>query len=73
MDELVGAVEIAKRLGVGKSTVVHDYRRRYEDFPAPVAELSAGFVWAWPDVENGASPVDRQSPRAGPEAGGPHQ
>ena len=34
MDELVGAAEIAERLGVGKSTVVHDWRRRYPSSPS---------------------------------------
>jgi hypothetical protein len=41
----------ARRLGVNKSTVVHDWRYRYPDFPEPVASLSGGFIWAWPDVE----------------------
>ena len=59
MDELVGAAEIAERLGVGKSTVVHDWRRRYPKFPEPVAELSAGLVWAWPDVEKWAKSTGR--------------
>jgi hypothetical protein len=50
VDELVGAAEIAQRMGVGKSTVVHDWRRRHPEFPEPVASLTAGLVWAWPDV-----------------------
>ena len=29
MTDLVGAAEIATRLGVGKSTVVHDWRYRH--------------------------------------------
>jgi hypothetical protein len=51
VDELVGAAEIATRLGYKNTVYVHDLRRRYEDFPAAVADLSAGLVWAWPDVE----------------------
>jgi hypothetical protein len=64
VDELVGAAEIAKKLGAGKSTVVHDWRRRHDDFPEPVAELQAGLVWAWPDVEKWARatlrPIDAE-------------
>jgi hypothetical protein len=32
-------------------STVHKWRRRHDDFPQPVAELRAGLVWAWPDVE----------------------
>jgi predicted DNA-binding transcriptional regulator AlpA len=51
VDQLVGAAEIADRLGLGRGSVVHDWRRRHPDFPAPVATLSMGLVWVWPDVE----------------------
>lgn len=51
MDQLVGAAEIAERLGVRNASLVHDWVRRYPDFPEPVAELKAGHIWAWPDVE----------------------
>ena len=47
--ELVGAAEIAERLGVSLHTV-HSWRRRHDDFPAPVAQLRQALVWAWPDV-----------------------
>jgi hypothetical protein len=59
VDELVGAAEIAIRLGVGKSTVVHDWRYRHPDFPQPVATLKVGLVWAWPDVEKWAKATGR--------------
>jgi len=58
---MVGAHEIAERLG--KSTggsLVHDWRRRYPDFPQPVATLSAGLVWAWPDVAAWAKATGRE-------------
>lgn len=48
---LVGAKEIAERLGVSKNSVVYDWLRRHRDFPRPIARLSAGNIWAWPDVE----------------------
>ena len=51
MTDLVGATEIAQRLGVSAPQVIYSWRRRHDDFPAPVAELSIGLVWAWPDVE----------------------
>lgn len=50
VDELVGAAEIADRFDVGVQTV-HSWRRRYDDFPAPVAQLQQAMIWAWPDVE----------------------
>lgn len=59
VDQLVGAAEIASRLGYTRSVYVHDLRRRNDDFPRPVAELSAGLVWAWPDVERWAKATGR--------------
>lgn len=59
MNELVGAAEIAQRMGLGKPTVVHDWRYRHEDFPEPVAELQAGLVWSWPDVRRWAVTTNR--------------
>jgi hypothetical protein len=46
---LVGSAEIAKRLGVRRETVLL-WRRRHDDFPAPVAELEQALVWNWPDI-----------------------
>ena len=34
MTDLVGAAEIAGRLGVKQATTIHAWRRRYEDFPS---------------------------------------
>lgn len=59
MNQLVGASEIAERLGVGKSSLIHDWRLRYPDFPRPVARLKAAHVWAWPDVEAWARKTGR--------------
>jgi len=59
VDQLVGAREIAERLGSKRTVYVHDLRRRHPDFPTPVAELSAGLVWAWPDVEAWARKTGR--------------
>ncbi len=49
-EELVGAAEIAERLGVARPQVVYEWRRRHTDFPQPVKRLSIGHVWNWPDV-----------------------
>jgi len=57
-EDLVGVAEIAERLGVGTS-VVHDWRRRHADFPAPVVQLRMGLIWAWADVETWARSTSR--------------
>lgn len=50
--QLVGASEIAARLGAAGPHVVREWRRRYPgDFPDPVAGLVMGNVWLWPEVE----------------------
>lgn len=59
MEQLVGAAEIAARLGSERTVYVHDLRRRHPDFPQPVAKLKAGLVWAWPDVEEWARATGR--------------
>ncbi|HEY9556849.1 MAG TPA: hypothetical protein VIR58_08940 [Acidimicrobiales bacterium] len=57
--DLVGATEIAERLGLSHSQTVHTLRRRYPDFPQPVATLQRAHVWAWPDVEEWAKATKR--------------
>ena len=65
VDNLVGAQEIADLLGVARPQVIHEWRRRHPDFPAPVAQLggagkrSAFHVWNWPDVERWARATGR--------------
>ena len=59
MDELVGAEEIAERLGVAHVETAHVWRRRHADFPQPVKKLRRAMVWAWPDVEAWAKPTGR--------------
>ena len=60
MDNLVGVAEIADRLDVGTS-VVHDWGRRYPEFPKPAKRLRMGLVWNWPDVERWAKSTGRLS------------
>ncbi len=61
MDKLVGAKEIADRLGAKRPQVVYEWRRRHEDFPQPLVTLSIGSVWYWPDVERWAKATGRLS------------
>lgn len=49
-EDLVGAAEIAERLGLAVPQTVHDWRRRYDSFPRPVAELRMGMIWSWAEV-----------------------
>jgi len=58
-DDLVGAAEIADRLGVAQVQTVHTWRRRYDDFPEPVARLKQALIWSWPDVETWAGATGR--------------
>lgn len=67
MDQLVGTAEIAERLGVKRHQVVHDWRRRYPEFPEPVAQLRRTLIWNWPDVERWARATGRL-PRTRPES-----
>lgn len=53
-DDLVGASEIARRLGLAHSTTVHGWRRRYrsssDPFPEPVTKVAGAYLWSWSDV-----------------------
>ncbi len=46
----VGVAEIARRIDVRPDTV-HKWRMRHPDFPDPIADLAAGPVWRWADLE----------------------
>jgi len=50
-EDLVGAHEIAERLGVRRPQVVHDWRRRHKDFPKPIAKLKTALVWDWKEIQ----------------------
>lgn len=58
-DDLVGTKEIAERLGVARLQVVHDWIRRYDDFPEPIARFSSVRIWAWSDVKAWARQTGR--------------
>jgi len=59
VDHLVGAAEIVERLGAKNAHLVHDWRRRYPDFPQPIAQLKQAMVWYWPEVERWARATGR--------------
>ena len=59
VEDLVGAHEIAERLGVARPQVVHEWRKRYDDFPSPVATLTAALIWDWAEVERWARRTGR--------------
>lgn len=59
--DLVGSKEIADRLGLSHTESVHTWRRRYPDFPQPVAELQVGLIWNWPDVALWARATGREA------------
>jgi hypothetical protein len=52
-------VRIADRLGVAYVETIHTWRRRYPDFPQPVAHLRRALIWSWPDVEAWAKATGR--------------
>lgn len=59
MANLVGAAEIAQRLGLSHRETVHTYRRRYDDFPEPIAHLKQALVWDWSEIEAWARATGR--------------
>jgi Putative ATPase subunit of terminase (gpP-like) len=59
VDKLVGAAEIAERLGLAHPETVHSWRRRYPEFPKPVAQLRQALIWHWPDVAQWARRTGR--------------
>ena len=63
VDDLVGAAEIAERLGLAQPQTVHSWRRRYADFPEPIAQLQTALIWAWPDVRRWAETTGRSPAR----------
>ena len=58
--DIVGAHEIAERLGLSFPNVVHNWRSRHADFPKPIAELTAGVLWDWNDVKTWLRATNRK-------------
>ncbi|HVF74596.1 MAG TPA: hypothetical protein VM938_06065 [Acidimicrobiales bacterium] len=58
-DDIVGTQEIADRLAVARSAVIHDWLRRYPDFPKPIAFVGRQRLWNWPDIAAWARRTER--------------
>ncbi len=67
LDDLVGAYEIAQRLGLRHPENVHYYYRQDESFPKPVAAIGGPtiktLIWLWSEVEAWAWSKKRFRPR----------
>jgi hypothetical protein len=61
VNDLVGAAEIAERLGISHAQTVHNFVRRYPDFPEPITKLRQAMVWDWNDVAAWAKSTGRLS------------
>ena len=55
-EDLIGAVEVARILGLSHYNSVTTYLRRYDDFPKPVVDLKESRVRLWlrQDIEQWA-------------------
>jgi len=51
-EDLIGAAEVAKILGLAHHNSVTTYLHRYADFPRPIVDLSESRIRLWlrPDV-----------------------
>jgi predicted DNA-binding transcriptional regulator AlpA len=59
VENLVGAYEIAQRLGVARPQVIHEWRRRHSEFPRPIAALKTALIWDWRDIDEWAKLTGR--------------
>jgi predicted DNA-binding transcriptional regulator AlpA len=59
VNDLVGAHEIAQRLGVARPQVIHEWRRRHADFPMPIAALKTALIWDWREIKVWAQSTNR--------------
>ncbi len=52
-NDLIGAAEVARIIGLKHHNSVTTYLKRYEDFPTPVVDLSSSRIRLWlrPEVE----------------------
>jgi hypothetical protein len=57
--DLVGAAEVANRLGLKHTQSVSVLKQRHESFPQAVMQLAKAYVWNWPDIEAWARETGR--------------
>lgn len=70
-DQLVGTAEIADAAGVTRPLVYHWTHRRL-DFPTPVAHLSTGPLWLWPEVRAWLDATGRDTTPDGQQVRAPY-
>ncbi len=61
----VSTAEQVQRGSGPASSGDNDWRRRYPDFPQPVAQLKQALIWNWPEVERWARKTGRFPPSHG--------
>lgn len=61
LEELIDAADVAEIVGVAHPTSIGIYRKRYDDFPAPIWASRGGRcqLWLRPDVEAWARATGR--------------
>ena len=66
-EDLVGAAEVARILGLAQANSVTTYLRRYADFPRPIVELADSKVRLWlrPEIVSWSHRHSRRQPRRG--------
>ena len=55
LDYLVGAAEIVQCLNIKRPHLIHDWRRRYLEFPKPIVELTGILPWDQQNIERWAA------------------
>ncbi len=52
-NDLIDSAGVAALLRLANSRVISTYRKRYDDFPAPVVDMGAGrcLLWVRADIE----------------------
>lgn len=61
VEYLVGAHEIAKRLGLKNPHTIHVWRTRHKDFPKPVAKLKTAMIGDWAEISAWISSTGRRA------------
>jgi hypothetical protein len=61
LDDLVGAAEIATRLGLKTPMTIHQWSHRHADFPRPIMNLTMGQLWSWRAVNAWARKTGRST------------
>jgi hypothetical protein len=57
-EDLIDAPGISERAGIHPDHI-ETWPEGRDEFPPPVAQLTIGKVWAWPDVESWIGPAVR--------------